>query len=784
MAERDGQVYQDEAQEFFFSAENDNDRKIQFMVNAKGVVFDYVREYDLAAVGMRNKLDSDVPHDKAMRYDGKAWTTELAFPLRALKIDLRRRRFAGFQAAQTYHNRDGKRLRTVVWDATAKFPDPTKFGVLVFNGKPFGPGRMDVLGIRRSDVAAEEALFAFSCSLHGFASGTYRARLALVGGGVETARVEEVVVKSGEPMRRTFSLRAPNRNGLYALYVELVNPRGDARLHAVNFDNPKRTGDLFGRRLLSPEPKRIAWGDGAFAARRSTGLLVPSDASERTRTTARLFADTFHGCTGRRLRPQSLAGEAAGGSVLLRVAPSADVGGREEKLKPGGYGLTVEPERVVITGADEPGLFYGTVTFFQLLRGPMRITEDMAVPCVEILDWPDTPNRLARLEHTHHFRDRPIRDNWGIAYLMDWTDRFVAGNKLNVLFIDLSAVVRHKRRPEFNGSERIYSLDDLRRFGQFCRDRFVDLCPAWQIGGHGTWWLLVGYHPELREQGWQSQADVTHPDHDPIMFDCMQDVIDALQPKYLSPKSDEWWHKRRPDEEPDELLRGKTRAQAFLDLHVKLHGWLKARGITMLVFHDMLTPYHNGKRYDLYRIIDRFPKDAVIQLWSGRDAEKDLRWFTDRGFRVWTNGTGFVPLTARTRGLVSGYGKGLYSFGGYRGGLLDRFSHLQSMASLIYSADYGWNLSQREGESPDHARLTALRHLFAVRPNPHAGAKVKPLDIAPHLTHSFGAFLKEVEPKAYAGRAKPVALPGGLCEVGFLPTRIGPDDDKNCIVLR
>jgi hypothetical protein len=268
------------------------------------------------------------------------------------------------------------------------------------------------------------------------------------------------------------------------------------------------------------------------------------------------------------------------------------------------------------------------------------------------------------------------------------------------------------------------------------------------------------------------------------MLDCMQDVIDALQPRYLSPKSDEWWHKRRPGEEPDERLRGKTRAQAFLDLHVKLDRWLQARGITMLLFHDMLTPYHNGKRYDLYRTIDRFPKDAIIQLWSAGHTEKDLRWFTGRGFRVWVNGTGFVPIDAETRVLVSGYGKGLYSFGGCRSGLLDRFSHLQSMGSLIHSADYAWNLARREGESLNASRLVALCQLLARRPNPQAGRRTAALDMDMHLTHGFGAFLREVKPKDYGDGAGRVALPAGLRDVGGIPTRFGQRDGKDCIVLR
>ena len=31
----------------------------------------------------------------------------------------------------------------------------------------------------------------------------------------------------------------------------------------------------------------------------------------------------------------------------------------------------------------------------------MRITTRMPVPCVDILDWPDLPRRLSRLEHPH-----------------------------------------------------------------------------------------------------------------------------------------------------------------------------------------------------------------------------------------------------------------------------------------------------------------------------------------------------------------------------------------------
>ena len=541
--------------------------------------------------------------------------------------------------------------------------------------------------------------------------------------------------------------------------------------------------DRFAEPILSPQPKQVAWHEGAFPARRPWALSLERAATERTRRTAQLFADRYYGYTGQRLATQTFGGALPDAGVVLRLAGTNRGQPKEALLKPQGYALAVEKGRVVITGADEPGLYYGTVTFFQLLKHALKKPTDAApVPCVEIHDWPDTLNRLIRLEHPHTFRNYAVGEKRGIEYLIDWTDRFIAGNKINTLFIDLSAVVRYERRPEFNGTERIYSLADLRRFGQFCRDHFVDLCPAWQIGGHANWWLTIGYHPELREKGWASQGDVTHPDHDPIVRDCMLDAIEALQPKYLSPKSDEWWHDRKEGETPDERLRGKTRAEAFLDFHVRLNAWLKPRGITMMIFEDMLSPYHNGKRFDTYKIIDAFPKDIILSLWSGGNTDKEIRYFTDRGFRVWPNATGMFTLSDEAKARVMGFGKGIYSFGNDRAHLLDEYSSLWSMSNVIRVADYAWNFAR--DDRPDPARLVAVEHLLAIRPNPHASARVEPLDLGPALTHSFSAFLREAKPDTYARHARPVDLPGGVQEIGFIPTRLAGGEGNDCLILR
>lgn len=574
------------------------------------------------------------------------------------------------------------------------------------------------------------------------------------------------------------SLRGFDKNVVYRL-KRIILAREEVKSTAS-------TTVAFGDRVFCPEPKQIIWKEGELAARAQTDIHLPADASARSQKTADLFCKEYSQNTGTGLRLNKYDGETPAEGVVLRIAESVVFGGARTKLRPEGYCLAVEPRRVVITGADERGLYYGGVTFFQLLKNSMRVEDPMPVPCVEILDWPDMRNRLCRLEHPHHFKNRPLKENRGIDFLIDWTDRFVAGNKLNVLFIDFSALIIYERRPEFNGSERIYSLKDLERFGEFCRDHFIDLCPAWQIGGHANWWLTYGYHPELIEKGWGiAQGDVTHPDHDPIVYDCMLDAIEALKPKYVSPKSDEWWHTRKPDEPLDDLLHGKTRAEAFLDFHVKLNKWLNDRGITMMMYHDMLTPFHNGKRFDVYKIVDKMPKNIVVLHWNAPD---DIpKWFAKKGFTVWMNPTGMRLIPKEMETLVTGCGKGLYSFGDSKK-IPSELKDTSNMYALHRAADHAWNLSRdaRESWRDDVAsgRLVAVRNLFAVRPNPRAGAKIRPLDIRARMNQSFADFLRQAKPDVYTKDERPVRMSGGETEIGFVPTLLGPEDGNNCIVVK
>lgn len=676
----------------------------------------------------------------------------------------------------TYRGRQGSACSTI-WLENAPAPDEGE----VYCGLRF------TIDYDKDDFAKVSAKASFSdgtsldapltlepgCKDYDFTKGFRRATTPITWSALNYLWLSANADGNGNPLR--FRLKR----------IVMIQEKTAHRAQALASDisDDAHTLDGFGERLFNPRLKQIRWLEGDFPARRHTCLYLARDASARTRKTAALFAEEYHAHTGVNLETLPLGDMHPQNGIVLRVADSANYNGKSVEPRRQGYCLNVEKSRVLIAGFDEPGLYYGMVTFFQLMKDSMRIEDRMPVPCVEVYDWPDLPYRLVSAQGTSAFKNQKPKDNFGIEYMMEWTERFVAGQKANVLFWDLSSRVRYERRPEFNGSERIYSLEDLERFGQFCRDRFVEVCPAWQIGGHADWWLL-GYHPELREKGFSNQADVTQPEHNKIVFDCMLDVIEALQCKYISPKSDEWWGRRKAGETPDALLNGKTRAEAFLDFHVQLNDWLAPKNITMLMYHDMLVPYHNGKKYDLYKIVDRFPKNVIINYWGGYDIEKGIAFLSERGFPIWLHVTGsMIWLGEKQKRIVQGAGKILYSFGNDKtGGLLDEYSDFNNMYASFRLLDYAWNLYDYVPPKP--GRMVALKNTMAVKPNPYASEKIKPIDISGLVRQSFNEFLKAVKPQDYSAVAHPLTVESGLREIGSIPTRFEPDEEGNCIVSR
>jgi len=462
-----GSVWGDELTEYFFSGWNDNQKYIQFVFNLNGVSWDSITDYDkTAAMVIRNITDWNLQHTKKIKWEDGFWTTEAAFPFEALRFDSPAQRFMGFQIVQQYGKEHGEKYQTAVWSPSQSFPDPRNFGILVFNQNPFGTGTLfPEVASAQLDRANDKVDFSMNVNVEDVKPGTYTLRKYIAAADhsfIELPSETVEVVSSREVLKVSYKA-CKNLNGIYSLYAALENAHGDMRMTAINFDNSKPLVSLFGESVFCPTPKKITWHEGVFEAGKHHTLSIPENASQRTAKTAAILAEKILGYAG---IYNVVEGEDSG--IVLRVASTVMSNGEMLELSPEGYYLQVMPEKVVITGADEAGLYYGCRIFLQMLRQPMKRQAAAPIRCAEILDWPDLEKRFTNMLHPWQFYGRGFNEKRSMDYLINWVDRYVAGTGQNMFILNVGPIVEYKRRPEFNSVNCLYTLDDLEKLAQFC----------------------------------------------------------------------------------------------------------------------------------------------------------------------------------------------------------------------------------------------------------------------------------------------------------------------------
>ncbi|HEX2976547.1 MAG TPA: glycoside hydrolase family 20 zincin-like fold domain-containing protein, partial [Bacteroidales bacterium] len=157
------------------------------------------------------------------------------------------------------------------------------------------------------------------------------------------------------------------------------------------------------------------------------------------------------------------------GTVWLGIQPDAEV----EKLFAGmpepkeqGYRLAVGKDWVVILGKDLPGLYYGLMTFRQLIEPGGNI------PSVKISDWPDLP-----LRGTYIAEDNPEKK---IEYF--------ASLKMNFIVFEYGELY-HLDNPVINAR--------WKKIADECRKHFIEPIPELQCFGHGH--FVVATEPRCVE---------------------------------------------------------------------------------------------------------------------------------------------------------------------------------------------------------------------------------------------------------------------------------------------
>ena len=244
---------------------------------------------------------------------------------------------------------------------------------------------------------------------------------------------------------------------------------------------------------IIPLPQEISVMDQAapFILSNGTKIMYP-EGNEKMQKNAEFLASYIKDLTGKSLAVQ--AGTDGKGIIL-------QLGGNAEN--PEGYQLKVTSDQVVISGPTEAGVFYG----IQTLRKSIPVAQgvDIALPAVEINDYPRFSYRGAMLDVSRHFF--PVdsvkrfidmlalhninRFHWHLTDDQGWRIEI----KKYPLLTQIGSrraetlVGRYDKNKEgvYDGKPygEFYTQEEIREIVSYAAERHIEVIPEIEMPGHG-----------------------------------------------------------------------------------------------------------------------------------------------------------------------------------------------------------------------------------------------------------------------------------------------------------
>lgn len=222
----------------------------------------------------------------------------------------------------------------------------------------------------------------------------------------------------------------------------------------------------------------------------------------------------------------------AGTVRLILVPNSANVGEAQDRdrdvLAQQAYKIDLRQDSVTIAANAPPGLFYGVVTFVQLLKPR---AEALTLPEGQIEDWPDLQLRQIYWDDAHHL-DRPEALKQAI--------RQAAFFKINGFTIKLEGHFEYKSAPALVEPQAL-SAAQLQELTDYGLRYHVQVIPYLDSPGHIAFILKHPEYAALRAFADSNyELCATNPDSYKLLFGMFQDLLDANRGvKYFYLSTDE-----------------------------------------------------------------------------------------------------------------------------------------------------------------------------------------------------------------------------------------------------
>jgi hexosaminidase len=370
---------------------------------------------------------------------------------------------------------------------------------------------------------------------------------------------------------------------------------------------------------LIPMPAQLQRTAGHFRLDAATKIAVAPGDTQARRVAGQLQAWIRQ---ARGFAPEIVEGKAGNGGIAL--ATQASIKGREA------YTLDVGAAGVRIAANDETGLFYGAVTYWQLLTDPNARN---GVPGVHIVDAPRFEWRGLMLDSSRHFQS--VSE---IEHLLDQ----MAMHKLNTFHWHLTddqgwrlQIEKYPKLTETGACRAavgpdvaltggvdkpycgFYTQDEAKQIVAYAAERHITVVPEIEMPGHAQ--AAVASYPKFGAGGkklsvssdWGVNTALYNVDDGTFTF--LQDVLDEVMAIFPST----YIHVGGDEAAKDEWERSKTVQAKMKSLGIddeeKMQGWFIAR------IGDYLEK-HGRRLIGWDEILDgKVPASATVMSWRGTE---------------------------------------------------------------------------------------------------------------------------------------------------------------------
>ena len=376
---------------------------------------------------------------------------------------------------------------------------------------------------------------------------------------------------------------------------------------------------------LVPQPALVEPKPGIFRLRDGAALIVDSQNAEAA-AIAKRFAELLAQTRGIRLDVRPF------GSAADRDAITFTLDARAANVPSGeGYDLAVDPQRILLLAREPRGLFYGSVTLWQLLTVDTEKVAHLDVPQVHIADQPRFAWRGAMLDSARHFQSpafiKRFIDQLGLLKLntLHWHLTDDQGWRIEIRRYPKLTEVGAWRRPagaagtDANGRPvrygGFYTQDEIRDIVRYAAARYVTIVPEIDMPGHMQ--AAIAAYPELGSIGdtpvvspdWGVHTYLVNTDEATLAFldNVLDEVADLFPGPYIHIGGDEavkdqWKASPRVQARMRALgIKDESAMQGWFVAAIEKH--LAARGKRIVGWDEIL---ETG-----------VPANAIVMSWRG-----------------------------------------------------------------------------------------------------------------------------------------------------------------------